>query len=172
MSDIEKYFGKDALQQICAGVGDVDEQEVERVLESVLPQLQAECDSDEFAQRAAAFQQEPERGLGAANLLPLLLGNNLGGVTSQVSQSSGVNQNKTGSILKIAAPLLLIYILKKKMSQAQQQQQAQFQQLQQAQEQSQNPLGGGLFSMLFGGQQQQPQPQSSGLLGGLLSLLK
>ena len=151
MSEIENIFGKDILKQICAEVGDTDEQEVARVLESVLPQLHEEYDNGNVAQRAAAMQQEPERGLGAAALLPLLLG---GGAASQAAQLTGVSQKKTGSILKVAAPILLAYLFKKKVSQSQQQ--SQLQQLQHLQ-QAQNPQGAGLLNMLFGGQQAQNQ---------------
>ena len=168
MSEIEKLFGKDVLKQICDEVGDTDEQEVARVLESVLPHLHEEYDNGNVAQRAAAMQQEPpERGLGTSVLLPLLLGGNLGGATSLVSQSTGVSQKKTGSILKIAAPLLLAYLLKKKVSQSQQQ--AQLQQLQQLQQQQQHQQAGGLglLSALFGGGQQQHAQQQS---GGLFNL--
>ena len=163
MSEIENILGRDTLREISRSAGDVSEQEVSDVLEALLPLLQESRDSGEAAQRAAELRRDGgDRGLDVASLLPLLLGSNGGGLLSSLSQSTGVNGNSIQSILKVAAPLLLLYLLNSNQTQPQTP----------SQPQQSNMLG--LFSALLGGgQQSQPvqQPQQQGsLLGSLLGL--
>lgn len=161
MSEIENILGRDTLREISRSAGDVSEQEVSDVLEALLPLLQESRDSGEAAQRAAELRRDGgDRGLDVTSLLPLLLGGNGGGLLSSLSQSTGVNGNSIQSILKVAAPLLLLYLLNSNQTQPQTP----------SQPQQSNMLG--LFSALLGGgQQSQPvqQPQQQGsLLGSLL----
>ena len=163
MSEIENILGRDTLREISRSAGDVSEQEVSDVLEALLPLLQESRDSGEAAQRAAELRRDGgDRGLDVTSLLPLLLGGNGGGLLSSLSQSTGVNGNSIQSILKVAAPLLLLYLLNSNQTQPQTP----------SQPQQSNMLG--LFSALLGGgQQSQPvqQPQQQGsLLGSLLGL--
>ena len=163
MSEIENILGRDTLREISRSAGDVSEQEVSDVLEALLPLLQESRDSGEAAQRAAELRRDGgDRGLDVTNLLPLLLGGNGGGLLSSLSQSTGVNGNSIQSILKVAAPLLLLYLLNSNQTQPQTPSQPQQSNMQ------------GLFSALLGGgQQSQPvqQPQQQGsLLGSLLGL--
>ena len=164
MSEIENILGRDTLREISRSAGDVSEQEVSDVLEALLPLLQESRDSGEAAQRAAELRRDGgDRGLDVASLLPLLLlGGNGGGLLSSLSQSTGVNGNSIQSILKVAAPLLLLYLLNSNQTQPQTPSQPQQSNMQ------------GLFSALLGGgQQSQPvqQPQQQGsLLGSLLGL--
>ena len=162
MSEIENILGRDTLREISRSAGDVSEQEVSDVLEALLPLLQESRDSGEAAQRAAELRRDGgDRGLDVTSLLPLLLlGGNGGGLLSSLSQSTGVNGNSIQSILKVAAPLLLLYLLNSNQTQPQTPSQPQQSNMQ------------GLFSALLGGgQQSQPvqQPQQQGsLLGSLL----
>ncbi|MDY5100931.1 MAG: DUF937 domain-containing protein, partial [Oscillospiraceae bacterium] len=161
MSEIENILGRDTLREISRSAGDVSEQEVSDVLEALLPLLQESRDSGEAAQRAAELRRDGgDRGLDVTSLLPLLLGGNGGGLLSSLSQSTGVNGNSIQSILKVAAPLLLLYLLNSNQTQPQTP----------SQPQQSNMLG--LFSALLGGgQQSQPvqQTQQQGsLLGSLL----
>ena len=163
MSEIENILGRDTLREISRSAGDVSEQEVSDVLEALLPLLQESRDSGEAAQRAAELRRDGgDRGLDVTSLLPLLLGGNGGGLLSSLSQSTGVNGNSIQSILKVAAPLLLLYLLNSNQTQPQTPSQPQQSNMQ------------GLFSALLGGgQQSQPvqQPQQQGsLLGSLLGL--
>ena len=164
MSEIENILGRDTLREISRSAGDVSEQEVSDVLEALLPLLQESRDSGEVAQRAAELRRDGgDRGLDVTSLLPLLLlGGNGGGLLSSLSQSTGVNGNSIQSILKVAAPLLLLYLLNSNQTQPQTPSQPQQSNMQ------------GLFSALLGGgQQSQPvqQPQQQGsLLGSLLGL--
>ena len=164
MSEIENILGRDTLREISRSAGDVSEQEVSDVLEALLPLLQESRDSGEAAQRAAELRRDGgDRGLDVTSLLPLLLGGNDGGLLSSLSQSTGVNGNSIQSILKVAAPLLLLlYLLNSNQTQPQTPSQPQQSNMQ------------GLFSALLGGgQQSQPvqQPQQQGsLLGSLLGL--
>ena len=163
MSEIENILGRDTLREISRSAGDVSEQEVSDVLEALLPLLQESRDSGEAAQRAAELRRDGgDRGLDVTSLLPLLLGGSGGGLLSSLSQSTGVNGNSIQSILKVAAPLLLLYLLNSNQTQPQTP----------SQPQQSNMLG--LFSALLGGgQQSQPvqQPQQQGsLLGSLLGL--
>ena len=152
MSEIENILGRDTLREISRSAGDVSEQEVSDVLEALLPLLQESRDSGEAAQRAAELRRDGgDRGLDVTSLLPLLLlGGNGGGLLSSLSQSTGVNGNSIQSILKVAAPLLLLYLLNSNQTQPQTPSQPQQSNMQ------------GLFSALLGGgQQSQPvqQPQ-------------
>ena len=164
MSEIENILGRDTLREISRSAGDVSEQEVSDVLEALLPLLQESRDSGEAAQRAAELRRDGgDRGLDVTSLLPLLLlGGNGGGLLSSLSQSTGVNGNSIQSILKVAAPLLLLYLLNSNQTQPQTPSQPQQSNMQ------------GLYSALLGGgQQSQPvqQPQQQGsLLGSLLGL--
>ena len=164
MSEIENILGRDTLREISRSAGDVSEQEVSDVLEALLPLLQESRDSGEAAQRAAELRRDGgDRGLDVTSLLPLLLGGNDGGLLFSLSQSTGVNGNSIQSILKVAAPLLLLlYLLNSNQTQPQTPSQPQHSNMQ------------GLFSALLGGgQQSQPvqQPQQQGsLLGSLLGL--
>ena len=164
MSEIENILGRDTLREISRSAGDVSEQDVSDVLEALLPLLRESRDSGEAAQRAAELRRDGgDRGLDVTSLLPLLLlGGNGGGLLSSLSQSTGVNGNSIQSILKVAAPLLLLYLLNSNQTQPQTPSQPQQSNMQ------------GLFSALLGGgQQSQPvqQPQQQGsLLGSLLGL--
>lgn len=159
MSEIENILGRDTLREISRSAGDVSEQEVSDVLEALLPLLQESRDSGEAVQRAAELRRDGgDRGLDVTSLLPLLLGGNGGGLLSSLSQSTGVNGNSIQSILKVAAPLLLLYLLNSNQTQTPSQPQ-------------QNTMQGLLGALLGGGQQSQPvqQPQQQGsLLGSLL----
>jgi len=168
MTDVKKLLNNDILREISREAdGDIDAEDVAKVLNAVMPQLEDSIKSGELAKRGADVQ----RG-GVMDLLPLLLG---GSSTSAVAQSTGVNSNSVNSILKIAAPILLYMLLKDDKPQ-QTQQNAGLNLLgallggqQQAQPQQQN---NGLLS-LFGDQPQQTQQQNSGpdLLGTLFSIL-
>ena len=158
MSDVEKIFGLDTLSEISRSVGDVNEKEVADVLDALLPFLDESSKSGDLAQRAADVQRsaDAQRGINPMMLLPLLLGGNSNGILGQVSQSTGVSNNNISSIIKVAAPLLLLYLMKGNGSQSQQQA---------------NPLG--LLGSLMGAAQPQAaaQPQqSASLLGSLLGM--
>ena len=158
MSDVEKIFGLDTLSEISRSVGDVNEKEVADVLDALLPFLDESSKSGDLAQRAADVQRsaDAQRGINPMMLLPLLLGGNSSGILGQVSQSTGVSNNNISSIIKVAAPLLLLYLMKGNGSQSQQQA---------------NPLG--LLGSLMGASQPQAaaQPQqSASLLGSLLGM--
>ena len=148
MADVKKLLNNDILKEISREAdGNIDADDVAKVLNAVLPQLEESVKSGELAQRSADVQ----RG-GMLDLLPLLLGGNSAGITNSVSQSTGVSSNSVNSILKIAAPILLYMLLKDDNAPQQQ--------------------GGGalnLLGSLLGGGQQQPQ-QNTGLnlLGALL----
>ena len=147
MEDIKKLLNNDVLKEISREAdGNIDAEDVAKVLNAVMPQLEESVKSGELAQRSADVQ----RG-GVMDLLPLLLGGNSAGITSAVSQSTGVSNNSVNSILKIAAPILLYMLLKD--DNAPQQQSG----------------GLGLLGALLGGGQPQPQ-QNAGmnLLGALL----
>lgn len=143
MTDIKKLLNNDILKEISREAdGNIDADDVAKVLNAVMPQLEESVKSGELAQRSADVQ----RG-GVLDLLPLLLGGNSAGITSAVSQSTGVSNNSVNSILKIAAPILLYMLLKDD----------------NAPQQQNNGLG--LLGALLGGGQQQAQPQQqSGLL--------
>ena len=149
MTDIKKLLNNDILKEISREAdGNIDADDVAKVLNAVMPQLEESVKSGELAQRSADVQ----RG-GMLDLLPLLLGGNSAGITSAVSQSTGVSNNSVNSILKIAAPILLYMLLKDD----------------NAPQQQNNGLG--LLGALLGGGQQQAQPQQQGgmnLLGALL----
>ena len=148
MTDIKKLLNNDILKEISREAdGNIDADDVSKVLNAVMPQLEESVKSGELAQRSADVQ----RG-GMLDLLPLLLGGNSAGITSAVSQSTGVSNNSVNSILKIAAPILLYMLLKDD----------------NAPQQQNNGLGL-LGALLGGGQQAQPQ-QNTGmnLLGALL----
>ena len=118
-------------------------------------------------------ESRPQRG-GMLDLLPLLLGGNSAGITSAVSQSTGVSNNSVNSILKIAAPILLYMLLKD--DNAPQQQGGGALNLLGAllgggQQPQQNTTPNLLGALLGGGQQQVQQPQQNAgmnLLGALL----
>ena len=169
MTDVKKLLNNDILKEISREAdGNIDADDVAKVLNAVMPQLEESVKSGELAQRSADVQ----RG-GVMDLLPLLLGGNSAGITSAVSQSTGVSNNSVNSILKIAAPILLYMLLKD--DNAPQQQSGGLGLLgallgggqpQPQQNAGMNPLGA-----LLGGGQQQAQPQQNAgmnLLGALL----
>lgn len=169
MEDIKKLLNSDILQEISREAdGNIDAEDVAKVLNAVMPQLEESVKSGELAQRSADVQ----RG-GVMDLLPLLLGGNSAGITNAVAQSTGVNGSSVNSILKIAAPILLYMLLKD--DNAPQQQGGGALNLLGAllgggQQQSQPSAGAGLLGALLGGGQQQSQQQNTGmnLLGALL----
>ena len=91
-------------------------------------------------------------------ILGHVLGDDQKGLVNEISRATGVTKGKTGTILALAAPLLLSLLGS----------------------QNSGSSGGGLLGMggqssgggllggLWGGGQQQSQPQSAGLLGSLL----
>ena len=176
MTDVKKLLNNDILKEISREAdGNIDADDVAKVLNAVMPQLEESVKSGELAQRSADVQ----RG-GVMDLLPLLLGGNSAGITSAVSQSTGVSNNSVNSILKIAAPILLYMLLKD--DNAPQQQSGGLGLLGAllggGQPQPQQNAGMNLLGALLGGGQQQAQPQqsqqqSSGpdLLGTLFSIL-
>ena len=147
MADVKKLLNNDILKEISREAdGNIDADDVAKVLNAVLPQLEESVQSGELAQRSADVQ----RG-GMLDLLPLLLGGNSAGITNSVSQSTGVSSNSVNSILKIAAPILLYMLLKDDNAPQQQ--------------------GGGalnLLGSLLGGGQQPQQNNGMNLLGALL----
>ncbi|MBQ2895811.1 MAG: DUF937 domain-containing protein [Oscillospiraceae bacterium] len=163
MTDVKKLLNNDILREISREAdGDIDAEDVAKVLNAVMPQLEDSIKSGELAKRGADVQ----RG-GVMDLLPLLLG---GSSTSAVAQSTGVNSNSVNSILKIAAPILLYMLLKDDKPQQTQQQSGGLNLLGallggQQQAQPQQNAGLNLLGALLGGQQQaQPQQQNNGLL--------
>lgn len=148
MTDVKKLLNNDILKEISREAdGNLDADDVAKVLNAVMPQLEESVKNGELAQRSADVQ----RG-GVMDLLPLLLGGNSSGITSAVSQSTGVSNNSVNSILKIAAPILLYMLLKDDNS-----------------SQQQSAAGLGLLGALLGGGQQQTQQSAGlGLLGALL----
>ena len=170
MTDIKKLLDNDILKEISREAdGNLDADDVAKVLNAVMPQLEESVKSGELAQRSADVQ----RG-GVMDLLPLLLGGNSAGITSAVSQSTGVSNNSVNSILKIAAPIRLYMLLKD--DNAPQQQGGGALNLLGAllgggQQQPQQNMGMNLLGALLGGGQQQAQPQQNAgmnLLGALL----
>ena len=168
MTDIKKLLNNDILKEISREAdGNIDADDVAKVLNAVMPQLEESVRSGELAQRSADVQ----RG-GVMDLLPLLLGGNSAGITSAVSQSTGVSNNSVNSILKIAAPILLYMLLKD--DNAPQQQGGGLGLLGAllgGGQQPQQSAGAGLLGALLGGGQQQAQPQQNmgmNLLGSLL----
>lgn len=169
MTDIKKLLDNDILKEISREAdGNLDADDVAKVLNAVMPQLEESAKSGELAQRSADVQ----RG-GVMDLLPLLLGGNSAGITSAVSQSTGVSNNSVNSILKIAAPILLYMLLKD--DNAPQQQGGGALNLLGALlgggQQPQQNMGMNLLGALLGGGQQQAQPQQNAgmnLLGALL----
>lgn len=169
MTDIKKLLDNDILKEISREAdGNLDADDVAKVLNAVMPQLEESVKSGELAQRSADVQ----RG-GVMDLLPLLLGGNSAGITSAVSQSTGVSNNSVNSILKIAAPILLYMLLKD--DNAPQQQGGGALNLLGALlgggQQPQQNMGMNLLGALLGGGQQQAQPQQNAgmnLLGALL----
>ena len=169
MTDVKKLLNNDILKEISREAdGNIDADDVAKVLNAVMPQLEESVKSGELAQRSADVQ----RG-GVMDLLPLLLGGNSAGITSAVSQSTGVSNNSVNSILKIAAPILLYMLLKD--DNAPQQQSGGLGLLGAllggGQPQPQQSAGMNLLGALLGGGQQQPQPQQNAgmnLLGALL----
>ena len=169
MEDIKKLLNSDILQEISREAdGNIDAEDVAKVLNAVMPQLEESVKSGELAQRSADVQ----RG-GVMDLLPLLLGGNSAGITNAVAQSTGVNGSSVNSILKIAAPILL-YMLLKDDNAPQQQGGGALNllgaRLSGGQQQSPPSMGAGLLGALLGGGQQQSQQQNTGmnLLGALL----
>lgn len=168
MTDIKKLLSNDILKEISREAdGNIDADDVAKVLNAVMPQLEESVKSGDLAQRSADVQ----RG-GVMDLLPLLLGGNSAGITSAVSQSTGVSNNSVNSILKIAAPILLYMLLKD--DNAPQQQGGGLGLLGAllgGGQQPQQSAGAGLLGALLGGGQQQAQPQQNmgmNLLGSLL----
>jgi len=170
MTDVKKLLNNDILKEISREAdGNIDADDVAKVLNAVMPQLEESVKSGELAQRSA----EVQRG-GMLDLLPLLLGGNSAGITSAVSQSTGVSNNSVNSILKIAAPILLYMLLKD--DNAPQQQGGGALNLLGAllgggQQPQQNTTPNLLGALLGGGQQQVQQPQQNAgmnLLGALL----
>lgn len=169
MTDIKKLLNNDILKEISREAdGNIDADDVAKVLNAVMPQLEESVKSGELAQRSADVQ----RG-GMLDLLPLLLGGNSAGITSAVSQSTGVSNNSVNSILKIAAPILLYMLLKD--DNAPQQQSGGLGLLGAllggGQQQTQQNAGLGLLGTLLGAGQQTQQPQQNAgmnLLGSLL----
>ena len=166
MEDIKKLLNSDILQEISREAdGNIDAEDVAKVLNAVMPQLEESVKSGELAQRSADVQ----RG-GVMDLLPLLLGGNSAGITNAVAQSTGVSGNSVNSILKIAAPILL-YMLLKDDNAPQQQGGGALNLLGALLGGGQQQSGGaGLLGALLGGGQQQSQQQNMGmnLLGALL----
>ena len=151
MDSIRSLLDESTLQRIAneAGQG-VTEQQVEDVLNAVLPGIEKDTASGRLATRAAEAQQQTvTRGgnrAGGMDLLSMLLGGNASTATQTAASNANVSSGQAGSILKIAAPILIYLLLSKTGSSSQ--------------------SGGGLLGSLLGGGSS--QSSGGGLLGSLL----
>ena len=116
MDSIRSLLDESTLQRIAneAGQG-VTEQQVEDVLNAVLPGIEKDTASGRLATRAAEAQQQTvTRGgtrAGGMDLLSMLLGGNASTATQTAASNANVSSGQAGSILKIAAPILLFLLL-------------------------------------------------------------
>ena len=118
MDSIRSLLDESTLQRIAneAGQG-VTEQQVEDVLNAVLPGIEKDTASGRLATRAAEAQQQTvTRGgtrAGGMDLLSMLLGGNASTATQTAASNANVSSGQAGSILKIAAPILIYLLLSK-----------------------------------------------------------
>ena len=151
MDSIRSLLDESTLQSIARSAGQgVTEQQVEDVLNAVLPAIEKDTASGTLATRAAQAQQQTvTRGgtrAGGMDLLSMLLGGNASAATQSAASSANVSSGQASSILKIAAPILLYLLLSKTGSS--------------------NQNSGGLLGSLLGGGSS--NSSGGGLLGSLL----
>ena len=107
MDSIRSLLDESTLQRIAneAGQG-VTEQQVEDVLNAVLPGIEKDTASGRLATRAAEAQQQTvTRGgtrAGGMDLLSMLLGGNASTATQTAASNANVSSGQAGSLLKIA----------------------------------------------------------------------
>ena len=111
MDSIRGLLDENTLRSIAQAAGQgVTEQQVEDVLNSVLPAIEQDNASGRLASRATAAQQETvTRGgtrAGGVDLLSLLLGGNASSATQSAANNANVSRGMAGSIRTIAAPIL------------------------------------------------------------------